>query len=294
MRLTNKHDLPTPFVNFSRKHEHDGEGADFTVSGLLDAPQITRLKATHAEKLTHDVGENIMSLIGTAIHNVLEQGADPGDMIEERFHAVVDGVSISGQADRMVPKDGGKYLLQDWKSTSGTTLQYSPDGKPEWEQQVNLYVWLAGQNGFEVDETEIVVILRDWKKSAAKYNKSFPQRPVVVLPVKLWDNDVTEQFIRDRIEQHTATQAAPCTPEERWMGADVYAVRKYVAGGGLSKRAVPRGLHKSSYDAEEFMLDNGIHGEVEVRPGVAVRCKDWCEVAPFCKQYQDELGDEDE
>ena len=108
------------------------------------------------------------------------------------------------------------------------------------------------------------LIIRDWKKSAAQYDASYPQQAIVVVPIPLWDDERVEQYLLGRIAAHTAEVVAPCTPKERWQGDTVYAVHKTVAGA--------------------------IMGEVQVRPGHPNRCLDWCAAAPWCKQFQDEGG----
>jgi hypothetical protein len=290
MKYTNNHDLPSPFVRYDRMDPHSTGGAAWSVTGLMDSAQVVRLTREHEHEMTEDAADGILSLLGTAVHGVLEKAADPFDMIEERFHAELDGETFSGQCDRMVLLDGGVYRLEDYKVTSSSTLKFNPEGKDDWHKQVNIYAWLARKNGYDVTEGEILVVVRDWRKSAAAYDRTYPQQPIIRVKIPMWDDDEVEEYLKERIAAHTAEVVAPCTKEERWMGDTVYAVHKLQAGGALSKRAVNGGLHDTMEAAEEFMFAGGILGQVEVRLGHPNRCADWCAASPWCKQFQDEQG----
>jgi hypothetical protein len=295
LKITNKNNLPSIFENYSQRNAYDSGGADFTPSSLAESAMITHLSKVHADKLTHDVSDDIMSILGNAIHSILEKGAEEGDLIEHRMFSEFEGYTISGCADRMY-KDGDDWKIQDWKSTSSSTIMHNPTGKHEWVAQQSIYAWLAFKNGMNVTDVEVVCIVRDWIKSQAAYKRAsgYPEAAVVVIPLTLWSHEETESYMRERIAALTAKEPADCTPSERWQGDTVYAVHKYVAGGALSKRAVPKGLHSSSYDAEAFVLDNAILGEVQVRPGKPNRCADWCGVSDFCTQYQNEIGENED
>ena len=296
MKLTNHRNIPDVFENYAKVEVYDSGGADFTPSSLGEPAMIRHLSAVNKDKLTEDISDNIMSILGTAIHSILEKGCNPGDKVEERMWStiIVDDVkyNISGCADRMFQVGEG-WTLQDYKSTSASTIKHNPDGKSDWVAQLSIYCWLADKNGMNVTKSEVVCIVRDWVKSQAKYgaNSGYPQAAVQVVPIEPWSLEETEEYMRLRIRALTAKLPAECTPEERWQGATKYAVKAYVRGGGLSKRATK--IFNSSYDAEEFMLEQSINGEVEVRPGTPNRCDDWCPVSGWCDQRNRERNEED-
>jgi hypothetical protein len=299
MKVTNHTGIPDVFENYSRREAYDAGFCDFTPSSLAEPAMITHLTALHAEHITVDIADSIMAIMGTAMHSILEKGANAEDLVEHRMFHDYGEYIISGCADRIVPGNKqdpymGTWKIQDYKSTSASTIVHNPDGKPEWVAQQSIYAWLARRNEVDVDEAEVVAMIRDFTKSQAVYQKSkgYPQAAVVVIPLELWSDEQTEQYMRTRIAALTAVEPAPCTKEERWQGDTKYAVKKYVSGGSLAKRASR--VLDSSYDAEEYMLDQGIHGEVEVRPGTPNRCKDWCPVSGWCKQYQDEVNEEED
>ena len=113
----------------------------------------------------------------------------------------------------------------------------------------------------------------------------FPKRAIVPIQVGLWSDEDVVYYLKERISVHTQVTPPPCTDEERWMTDDVYAVHKTV-GDGISKRAVSGGLHKSSYDAESFIMEKQLLAQVVKRPGKPVRCQDWCNVSEWCEQYR--------
>jgi hypothetical protein len=288
VKITNHHGIPSPFVTYNRQNEHTKGGAGWSVTGLMDSAQVVRLTALHAPKLSEDAADGILALLGTAVHNVLEVASDPLDIVEERFHAELDGETFSGQCDRMVPLADDCWRLEDWKVTSSNTLKFNPLGKDDWHKQINCYGWLARRNGYNVTEGSIGVVVRDWGKSKARFDQSYPQQAIMMVDIPLWNDAIVEAYLRGRIAAHTAETVQPCTPEERWQGDTVYAIHKRQAGGGLSKRAVNGGLHGTFQEAEDFMFNNAIQGEIQTRVGMPNRCADWCAVSDFCKQYQDE------
>ena len=75
---------------------------------------------------------------------------------------------------------------------------------------------------------------------------------------------------------------APCTPSEMWKKPIVYAIRKI--GGARAKS-----LHDTQTEAEEKLSTLGKEYELEIRQGERTRCKDYCIVNQFCKQYKEYL-----
>ena len=105
MNVTNKYSLPEVFERFDRANKHSAEGADISVTHLIDSPRIRHLKAAHDDQLSVDVSDMALSILGTAVHKILEEGATliPGVIAERRYHASIDGMSISGQIDLVTP-----------------------------------------------------------------------------------------------------------------------------------------------------------------------------------------------
>jgi hypothetical protein len=289
MKLTNKFDLPDTFINYSKNNEYSPGSSDITATTMIDSPKINLLKRKHFSEMEEDISDRIMSLLGTAVHQILQDGAGEMDIVEERFYMDVGGTKLGGQIDLMTPVEGG-YLIQDYKTTGAYSLQSNPDGKREWEEQLNIYAALAEENGVVAKGLEIVAIIRDWTASGKKRSKDYPEHPVVRIPIKMWDPLDRMKFIEKRISAHKqASEQTPCTPEERWARAPKFAVHKR-ARGSLSQRATR--VFDNVNDAGSFVLSAQGDHEIVERPGSNIRCEgNYCGVADFCTQFQHTKGE---
>lgn len=271
MNLTNVHGLPQALVDAVRNDPYTG-GGDISVTKLIDAPQRRVLLKQYKDSIVEDVSERIWSLLGQAVHTILER-ANKSDIVEERLFAEVDGWKLSGQFDRM---DLHQIVLDDYKCTSVYKVMMS-DMK-DWERQLNVLRWLAIQNGYMVEKLRIIAILRDWRKADAKFKPGYPQQPVVTIEIPVWPLDETYQYVRNRISIHQAAEAGEvmsCSNEERWYSGTTYALKK--VGG---KRALKVSERKEDFGEQ---LADGTF--IETRPGMYRRCAEYCEVANFCEQY---------
>jgi hypothetical protein len=301
--LTNELGLPAPIVNAIRGDDYSRGDCDFTVTELIKPVRIRSLSKKWRDHLIEDVSDKIFSLFGRAMHKVLEQAADPRYcMVEKRYYAdfefedhelgknwneATGSLRVGGQFDILdYVFDKETNVLSDYKLTS----RYSTgDGvKPEWEQQMNCNAFLLRKNGIPVDGLQIVAIFRDWSKMRAAQKNDYPQKQIQILPVEMWQDVKTEEFIRERIKAHVEGEENPpvCSPEERWRKPDKWALMKKG-----NKRAV------KLYDEENHAhgmaaQDNQFHpGKfyVEPRPGEDVRCEFYCPVSAYCSYWQEQL-----
>jgi len=269
MNLTNLYGLPDAIFNAVKNDPYTG-GGDISVTKLIDSPQRRTLYKKHHEVVVEDVSDRIFSLLGQAVHTVLERAATSA-LVEKRLYADIGGWKLSGQFDRMHLADG---VLQDYKVCS----TYKATGDRAWEEQLNILRWLAHKNGYQVERLQIVAIFRDWKKSDAKRKEDYPQQPIATIDVNVWTLEETEAFISERVKMHQRSEAGEvveCSEEERWYSGTSYALMK--DGGKRAKKVVP-------ILAELGDIPQGHH--VEERPGVNRRCEDYCELAPFCEQFK--------
>lgn len=275
MNLTNVYELPEALVRAIKNDPYTG-GGDISVTKLIDSPQVRVLRKQYGHAVVEDVSDRIWSLLGQAVHTILERaGEEEHVKVEERLYAEVLGWKVSGQYDRM---DLHGTTLDDYKVTS----TYAVEGKIEWERQLNCLRWLAVQNGYKVERLRIVAILKDWKKAKAKIDPNYPQVPVAVINVPVWDLAETALYVEERVAIHQAADAGEipeCTDEERWYSGTKFALMK--KGG---KRAI------KLYERKEDIDDVPDGTFVEERPGVYRRCADYCEVADFCEQHQRTSG----
>lgn len=286
MKITNKFNLPKTFMNAVERDDYTMGDARISVTGLLKPPRIGLLFQKHAAKIEKDVTDQIWSILGRAVHKILELGGDEHHLTEERLYAEVRGWRISGQAD-LQSKVGNRFKIVDYKNTSAYAVM---GGKIEWEQQLNCYRYLVQINKlYEIDELEVCAIVRDWSRHKAKQQAGYPEAPVVMVPIRLWSMDEAREFIERRVALHQAAIAScdmgdeppPCTDEERWMRPTTYAVIKEG-----NKR--PTKMFDDATAAAEFAKTKGDGYRIETRPGEPVRCSgDYCNVSAYCSQYRE-------
>lgn len=283
MKTTNKFDLPQAFENFDKVHAYSKGDADISATTLIDSPKIDLLKRNNYREIESDISDNIMRILGTAVHAILQDGAGEGDRVEERLYAKFGDVTLSGQIDLMSPVQGG-FLLQDYKTCGSFAVQASPEGRSEWVRQLNVYATLAEENGIDVVGLEVVAIIRDWTASGLKRYSDYPPNPVVRIPIPLWESADRRLYIEERLRQHeVSTEDSLCSNEERWARPTTFAVHKK-SKGALSKRAVR--LFDSMAEAGSYVLSARGEHETVRRPGENARCVgDYCGVSKFCKQW---------
>ena len=272
--VTNVHGLPEALVRAVTNDPYSNGGADISVTTLIDAPQIRRLKKRHADAITVDVSERIWTLLGQAVHTILERAAlqSDGMVAETRLFATVKGWTLSGQFDVMALETG---VLSDYKVTSTAKVT----DLDKWTQQLNILRWLAHQNGEAVKSLEIIAILRDWKKGEAERKPSYPQTPILRIPIPMWTVEEAEEFIEERILLHQhddRMHSIRCTDEERWYTGTTYAV---------VKPGNTRALRVLDEPPEPSSVPEGY--TVEERPGEYRRCASYCEVRAFCPQAKE-------
>ena len=281
MKITNKYGLPQPLVTAVTGQKHDTEGADFSVTELILPPRIAALRNKHEDEIEEDASDRIWALMGSMGHEVLRK-ASQGGIVEQRCSIEFGGWKISGQMDYAVPD----LSLLDYKFVSLWAIK---DGvKPEWEQQLNVYKYMADQYGVTVNKLDIVAILRDWSKPEASRNPELPQSQVVVLPVRIWAKEAVEFFLRQRIEAHVKARKGElpnCTPEEMWERPERFAVMK--KGNKRATRVLDDKLEAGKFIASQPSPNQF---EIEVRPAERPRCELYCSVSAFCEQFKQWKG----
>ena len=272
----------------TKEYYSKGE-SDFSVTEIISSPRIRNLRVKHDDQIEVDVSSMVWSLLGQAIHAVLERSGDvEGHTKEERLYAELDGVILSGAVDLQYESDG-EIDITDFKFTSAWALKKD---KFEWEAQLNIYAWLvACAKGKRVRSLKICAIVRDWSNRIAATSENYPAAPIQMIQIPLWTMAATEAYIRERLNIHRNNKVTadwseeldPCSDDERWLRETSYAVKK--VGG---KRAMK--VFQIFDEAAKFQAETK-GTEIEVRKGEAVRCTgNYCNVAPWCTQYQAELA----
>lgn len=277
MKFTNRSGLPDALLRAIANDPYDKGDAEFSITELLSPARQSALKLAHKHEIEEDAEERLWSLYGQIAHTILER-ANVNGIAEKRYFADIDGTRISGQVDTL-DLDGG--VLSDWKFTTSWGFNVGTPPKPEWVAQLNMQRWLLRQNGLDAKSLQIVGLLRDHSKLEAKRAANYPQQPVVVLPIPMWEENETKAFIAKRVAAHRAARAElpECTPEETWQRPDVWAVIKKG-----NKRAEKNGLHETEESARAHADSNPALSVIR-RPGESVRCENYCAVSAFCSQF---------
>ena len=320
MKIIDSFDLPEAVLDAIRNDPyHVGEKLEGTVgiyspSSMLTPPQIRALYREHADEIEEEAVTRVWSLLGKAVHNILEQAALKGPEVpEERYfsrlsvttdkwegqnrYSVDEEWTISGMLDNQSIAQG---KLNDYKVTSSWTIVNG--GRDEWEWQLNVYAWLARQNGIELNELWIHAILRDWSWSQALKSDSYPDKPIISIPIKLHPDGVIEAWMRDRIALHQEVPTPECTDEDRWYKGSRYAIRKVGNKRAIRVMDTLSDLARYADDKDLVVMDHGLtagfgvdestldlnmtkgdHYVVE-RIGENIRCERYCSVVQFCEQ----------
>lgn len=227
----------------------------------------------------------LWALLGSALHVVAERASAEDHVTEERIVAEIDGVKVSGGIDlqEMTP-DG--VVITDYKFTSAYSVM---NEKKEWEEQLNLYKWLVESvKRIPVKSLRICALIRDFSRHDRREN--YPEAPIHMVDIPMWDSVTAEAFVRSRLQLHTEAKFAdameeplpPCSAEERWFSETTYAVKK-------EGRKTAVRVFKTIEEAQELAAKE--KGYVETRAGEPRRCTgNFCGVAEFCEQYQSEVG----
>ena len=293
MKYTNRHNIPQEIINAVHNDSYSKGKATISATGLLQPPRIRLLAQENYEKLTIDVSDEIWKLLGQSVHTILERAnEDNEDVItEQRMFTVVNDWTVSGQTDSIDVKSN---TLKDYKVTSVWSIVSAlKEGKVEWEQQLNIYAYLYKQTtGKTIDQLNIIAIARDWNKNQYLRSRGdYPPSPVTVLDINLWSDEEQEDFIKQRVSIHQEAEVdylindkLPfCTDEERWRRKDTYRVEK------KGRKTAVRVLDTQE-EADEYVeghKDSKLLKVVEAK-GECVRCANYCDVAEFCNQYNEE------
>jgi hypothetical protein len=285
MQVTNVHNLPEPLVTLARREYYSKGAAQYSVTEIMSPPKIRRMREKYDDQIVTDVSQMLWSLLGSALHVVMERGETSGWIKEERLFAEVDGVSISGAIDLQEEGEGG-ITIYDYKFTSAWAVMQE---KEEWTQQLNIYKWLVETvKQRKVVGLKICALVRDYSKHDLR--EAYPAAPICIVDVPLWDSVKTEMYIRERLEMHRESKMRAdfeedlqnCSNEERWMSETTFAVKR-------EGRKTAIRVFKTIEEATE--LAEKEKGYVETRLGEPKRCTgDFCGVSQWCAQYQGELN----
>ena len=295
MKLTNKFNLPQTFVNVIDRPTYSKGKAHISATEIINSPRIVQLKKKYWNEIEQDASEMVWSLFGSAVHNILEHGKDDHHIVEERIHLQFEGWHISGAIDLQEVEPNGTTTISDYKVTGAWAVMNEKD---DWHRQLNIYAWLVEKaKNVKVGKLQIIAIIRDWSARDAATKEGYPPSPVATIDIPLWTFEEREAFITKRIYDHgtalfemeTDGDLPNCTAEDMWEKKTSYALKK---DGNVRAKSV----HESQEEADKALAkaeESAKKGDkfvIEIRQGERTRCKNYCQVSPFCNQYQEYMS----
>lgn len=286
MILTNKLNLPQPFVDAATSH-HEYKPNRYSVTEVLGGTCEAVLKRRHAGEATEDVSDRLWAVLGSAVHKVLESAQSAPEQHQEQWLCVpidVDGerYELSGIFDLYDESTG---TVTDWKVTSVWQVTFGDYEK--WRRQVLFYCWMLRKKGHDARAGEIVAMLRDHSQRKARTERDYPPHPVHVEHWDFSDDDMREQgqaihdwFLEVKAQESLPDdELTPCSPEQRWHKPDKWAVVK-----DGNKRATRVFENEDDAEFSRILLEDttGKKHHIEFREGEDTKCDSYCPVSDFC------------
>ena len=292
-RIKNKYNLPKCIVRAVQNDSYIKGPSDISTTTLIKPPRITQLESRYALDIEEDVSDLVFSLLGQSVHHVIERAALKSDIVEERIFyegPETNHWKLSGQID-LLQADGS---LIDFKVTSAwTAMDALQNNKIEWEQQLNVYDFIASNNDlYPVQSLSIMAILRDWSKLRVMQSDTYPKKQAIMIPIRRWSREEQSNYIKQRISLHqeslhkTTDKLPVCTPAERWSKPTTYAVMK--KGRVKAVRVLESEKLAHQYIADNNMTE-GKDCAIIRRIGEDVRCEHYCNVKNYCNYYKDKV-----
>jgi hypothetical protein len=298
MKLTNKSNLPNVIKRAVLNDPYDGSGSDISTTRLIAPPRIKVLEEKHWDEIEEDVSDKIFALLGSSVHSVIERAVTDEDISELRLFHEINGWTLSGQFDLLTAK--GELI--DFKVTSAwSALDALQNGKPEWEQQLNVLDFLSRHTDtpmqnkrgkqLKIKSLSIMAILRDWSKLKTMTSDNYPKKQVVMIPIRKWSEEEQDNYVLARIKAHqeaslvgSTEELDVCTAKERWRKDDKYAIMK--DGRKTALRVLDNKDQVKQYLKDKKLIE-GKGCTVVFRAGEDVRCQHYCRVNSFCDYFKE-------
>lgn len=286
MKITNKYNLPKAFLEMAQS-DYQYKDKQYSVTSMLKGNKEAILKRRYHNEIEKDVADMVWLLFGTATHHILEQQTEADDELKEEYMKIeiLDGYKLSGLFDLY---NGETNTVIDYKTTSVWKAIYGD--YDDYKKQLLIYAWMLQQIGFDCRRGQIVMFLKDWKKSQVDRKKDYPQHAVQTVEFEFNTQDFIEidKFIKNKFkslrldELMEDDQIEPCSKEQRWQDDDTFAVKS------KGRKRAHRVLD-SKKAAEKWMKKKEKGDYIEHRVAKPTKCANYCDVAEYCSWYQNYL-----
>lgn len=285
MTFTNKFDLPQAYVDAVIANEEEHIKADFSVTELLKGDTEIALDMLHRSELTCDVSDRFNTLIGSAVHSILEKFGGQGS--EVYMVADIDGTLVSGTADRI-----DDDCITDWKTCASWKITYNDFD--DWRKQLIAYSFLYwGMTSRTILNGRIIAFIKDWSPTQAERDKGYPQSPVMPINFKWTCEEIQDVPVKwsEKINRIYSIidkkEFPPCSEEDRWHEPDTWALMKPGRKSAIK-------LFDNEADAESAKTEKSMY--VEHRVGKDKKCDRYCIVGKngFCPYYNETHKEEND
>ena len=296
MKFTNASNLPKAIERAVSNDPYDSSGSDISTTRLIAPPRIRVLEKRNYDLLKEDVADRIFSLLGQSVHHIIERAKTRKELSEKRLfykdEKITNGWTLSGAFD-LLNREGH---LTDFKVTSAWQVVHAlKDGKPDWENQLNVLDFLCRKNPNElinyktkikVKRLSVMAILRDWSLFQTMRSDNYPRKQVAMIPIRRWTEEEQDNYVRERIKIHQNAEKVSklplCTATERWRKEDQFAVMK--SGRKSALRLLDTRQLALDYLKSQNMVE-GVGCSIVERKGEDVRCQHYCNVNKFCDYF---------
>ena len=296
MKFTNASNLPKAIERAVSNDPYDSSGSDISTTRLIAPPRIRVLEKRNYDLLKEDVADRIFSLLGQSVHHIIERAKTRKELSEKRLfykdEKITNGWTLSGAFD-LLNREGH---LTDFKVTSAWQVVHAlKDGKPDWENQLNVLDFLCRKNPNElinyktkikVKRLSVMAILRDWSLFQTMKSDNYPKKQVAMIPIRRWTEEEQDNYVRERIKIHQNAEKVSklplCTATERWRKEDQFAVMK--SGRKSALRLLDTKQLALDYLKSQNMVE-GVGCSIVERKGEDVRCQHYCKVNQFCDYF---------
>jgi hypothetical protein len=257
----------------------------YSVTQILKEPRAVILENRHGHKVKPEVEDRLWAFFGTAWHDVMEKAEDDVSLIEERLKYG----KVSGKFDHY---DSRLKTIYDFKFTSVWNVVYGVSD--DWQKQLSIYAWLLNECGFEVENIENTIIMRDWKHTEYERGKYKVPKPYATIRHDILteiDGLSIKEYLDHRVALMDSYEETPddelplCSEEFRWADKDTFAVYK-----GQNKKA--KRVVESEKEAEDYIKwlnDEKNTYRIEKREGNKYKRCEYCTIKDFCNQYKNML-----
>ena len=227
MKITNKSNLPKALVDAVERHEH--KRGNFSVTQLLKGSTEIALEMMYADKLEMDVADMFNMLLGTAVHQLLEEQRQDG-ILNEYYMEVPSfaGFTVSGIADVI---DTMIEEIRDYKTCASWKIVFKDF--EDWRRQGKAYCYLWHVlTGKLYTHFKVVAVIKDFSQTEAERKSDYPQKPIITIPFEYTYEEIMgvgeewEEKIIEVLQKLASQDFGECSAEERWAKPAKYALMK--------------------------------------------------------------------